>query len=132
MIKASIICLLLLCSLATGQQQLSFGVKNTVQSQLDAVLTALVNELRLYCTSFQDNARLARQIDFSYEVISILLRELSPYNTVIQGQGNSVSGTKDIVLGSYNNVQGGGNNWIFTNYYTGRISGDLVVDRYRI
>lgn len=100
MIKASIICLLLLCSLVTSQQQLIFTVKNTVQSQLDAVLTALVNELRLYGTSFQDNARLARQIDFSYEVISILLRELSSYNIVIQGQGNSVSGTKDIVLGS--------------------------------
>ena len=100
MIKASIICLLLLCSLVTSQQQLIFTVKNTVQSQLDAVLTALVNELRLYGTSFQDNARLARQIDFSYEVISILLRELSTYNTVIQGQGNSVSGSKDIVLGS--------------------------------
>jgi hypothetical protein len=46
---------------------------------------------------------------------------------VVQGQGNSVSGTKDIVLGSFNNVTGGGGNWIFTNYFTGRASGDLIV-----
>jgi hypothetical protein len=86
----------------------------------------LINELRLFNTSFQDNNRLHRQIDFTYEVISILLRELRPYNTVVQGQNNYLSGTKDIVLGSFNNVTGGGN-WIFTNYFTGHASGDLIV-----
>ena len=85
----------------------------------------------MFNTSFQDNTRLQRQIDFTWETLTIILRELSPYNTVVQGKSNSVSGTKYIVLGSYNNVQGG-SNWIFTNYYTGAISGDLVVDRYRV
>ncbi len=64
--------------------------------------------------------------------MSILLREIKPYNTVVQGQGNSVSGTKDIVLGSFNNVTGSGGNWIFTNYFTGQASGDLIVERYRV
>lgn len=121
----------LLSSLTQQQQQSNFEITSNFQGQLDLVLTGLVNELNLVNTTFQDNTRLQMQLDFNWDILSILLKDLMSFNNVIMGQGNIVIGSKDIVIGNYNSITGS-NNFVFTDYFTGRVSGSLIIDRYRV
>lgn len=56
---------------------------------------------------------------------------LSRYNNVIAGSNVSVVGSKNIVVGSYNDIQGS-NNWVFAPNFKGNITGDLVMEDWRI
>ena len=50
---------------------------------------------------------------------------------ILAGGGNALNGSKNFVIGNYNNVQGS-NNWIFVSKFTGKINGDLLIADWRV
>lgn len=52
---------------------------------------------------------------------------LNKFNNVLVGSNINVTGDKNIVIGSYDDIQGN-NNWVFAPNFKGNITGDLVLD----
>lgn len=45
-------------------------------------------------------------MDETCKCLAIMKEELSQYNSVILGEGNTVSGDKNIIVGNYNSISG--------------------------
>jgi hypothetical protein len=56
---------------------------------------------------------------------------LSQFNNILIGAHINVTGNKNMVIGSYNTIYGN-NNWVFVPNYVGNITGDLVLDKWKI
>ena len=73
MLKISIICLAIILLLPVTEQAASYNVRSDLQYQLDSTLSGLVSELRTINTTNQNNKRLQRQIDFTWNVFNVIL-----------------------------------------------------------
>ena len=60
-----------------------------------------------------------------------MTQELSVYNNVVWGTNNTLMGDDNIILGSYDNVIGS-NNFVFVSRYSGEISGDLIIENWKV
>jgi len=50
---------------------------------------------------------------------------------VIAGQQNSIDGSKNFIVGSFNTLKGN-DNYVFIEKYTGQANGDLLIGKWRI
>lgn len=57
--------------------------------------------------------------------------ELSRYNNVIAGVGNTVKGQKNLIIGNFNLIEGD-NNWVFVSSFGGKINGLLLVGEWMV
>lgn len=74
---------------------------------------------------------LQQRVDDATSCLSVMRDELSQYNNVIVGSGNTVNGSQNIIVGNYNSINGI-NNFVFINNFTGSINGSLLLSKWKI
>lgn len=60
-----------------------------------------------------------------------MTNELSIYNNILWGGSNTVMGDDNLILGSYDSIIGS-DNFVFVSRYSGVISGDLIIENWKV
>lgn len=91
----------------------------------------LVTELRKVNSSAQNNILLSKRINETYDSLVSVTNKLSVYNNILWGGSNMVMGDNNIILGSYDSIIGN-DNFVFVSRYLGVISGDLIIENWKV
>ncbi len=82
-------------------------------------------------TPKMNNSALYDRVSLTGQYLVAMSDSLSKYNNILAGSHINVTGNKNLVIGSYNDIQGS-NNWVFAPNFKGNITGDLVMEDWRI
>ena len=110
---------------------MNFLISQTSEEMLKTAFINLVTELRKVNSSAQNNILLSKRINETYDSLVSVTNKLSVYNNILWGGSNMVMGDNNIILGSYDSIIGN-DNFVFVSRYLGVISGDLIIENWKV
>lgn len=129
--KSIFLLTLIIVSSQCVESNVNFLISQTSEEKLKTAFINLVTELRKVNSSAQNNILLSKRINETYDSLVYVTYELSAYNNILWGGSNTVMGDDNIILGSYDSIIGS-DNFVFVSRYSGVISGDLIIENWKV